>query len=105
MFKNINANQFQDLIKYSNPIILDVRTPFEYNEGHINNALLIPHNELLYRMRELEPYQQRDILVYCHAGHRSVAGAQLLLSQGFSSVYNLQQGIIEWAAAGKELEK
>lgn len=103
MFKNIDSDQFSDLIRFSKPLILDVRTAYEFAEGHIENALLIPHNELGARMQELLPYKERDIIIYCHAGLRSMAAANYLLSQGFTSLYNLQHGIIEWEITGKDL--
>lgn len=103
MYKNINSDQFSDLIKYSNPLILDVRTDYEFAEGHVENALQIPHNELGARLEELLPFKEHDIIIYCHAGLRSMAAANFLLSQGFTSLYNLQHGIVEWEITGKEL--
>lgn len=103
MYKNINANQFHDLLTYSNPIILDVRTQYEYDEGHIEGAILIPHNELSYRINEISNYKEQDILIYCHAGLRSVAAVHILHSQNFTSLYNLEGGTIAWENANKEL--
>lgn len=105
MYKNINADQFQKLITYSKPIVLDVRTYYEFHAGHIKSAILIPHNELPFRINEIKASKESDILIYCHAGHRSVAAAHYLLLQGYTSVYNLEAGIIEWEQKGKELEQ
>lgn len=103
MYRNISVEKCQDLIRYSKPLILDVRTEYEYDGGHIKDALLIPHNELSKRVTELLSHKEKDILVYCHAGLRSVAASHFLLSQGFSSIYNLEAGIIDWEMKGKEL--
>lgn len=103
MYKNINVYQFQELIANSSSLILDVRTEYEYLEGHIANAVLIPHNELYHHIKELEFFKEQDILVYCHAGLRSVSAAQYLILQGFTSIYNLETGVIGWEKKGKEL--
>ncbi len=77
-----------------NYLLLDVRTPQEYEKEHLSGARLIPLNELDKRYRELEAPQK--IILYCRSGRRSLAGAILLCNLGFWELYNMEGGIINW---------
>ena len=78
-------------------IILDVRTQDEYNEGHLEKALLIPIDELEGRIDELD--QNNPIIVYCRSGVRSNRAANILIENGFSEVYDMG-GIMGWQEEG-----
>jgi len=79
-------------------LILDVRTPDEFNEGHIEGAVLIPVDELERRLDELP--KDKPIITYCRSGVRSRNAANILLENGFSKVYDMKGGIIEWINKG-----
>ncbi|MGB9521939.1 MAG: rhodanese-like domain-containing protein, partial [Anaerolineales bacterium] len=79
-------------------LILDVRTPQEWAQGHIPNATLIPLDELESRLNELP--KDREIVVICHTGNRSREGAVLLLKAGFTKVDTVIGGMNNWQAAG-----
>ncbi len=64
-------------------LLLDVRTPEEFREGHVQGAKNIPVQELARRLHELGPKTQH-VVVYCRSGGRSAAAAQLLKGQGYS---------------------
>ena len=85
--------------KYPNLVILDVRTPCEFEKGHLYNAILIPHDELEVRISELEEYKNSDIIVYCKSGGRSQQASEILMACGFTNVYNMLGGIIAWVDA------
>jgi rhodanese-related sulfurtransferase len=78
------------------PLVLDVRTPAEFQRGHLPNAVLIPVQELQRRIAELSAYRQRDILVYCATGSRSTVASKILIDQGFTRIANLRYGIVDW---------
>ena len=82
-------------------LILDVRTPEEWAEGHVPNAILIPLDELENRLNELP--KDREIVVICHTGNRSREGAVLLLKAGFTKVSTVIGGMNNWQAAGYPL--
>lgn len=79
-------------------LFLDVREQFEWNEGHIPGAVLIPLGELAGRLNEL-PRDQK-ILVVCRSGNRSAQGRDILLQAGFEDVTSLAKGMTAWASAG-----
>ena len=64
-------------------LLLDVRTPAEYREGHVPHALNLPVQELPARLHEVGP-TERPIVVYCRSGGRSAQAARLLTRAGYS---------------------
>jgi carboxyl-terminal processing protease len=80
-------------------VLLDVRTPEEFNgeTGHLAGALLIPVQELETRVGELTKYRDRTIVVYCRTGHRSTSAAGILRKHGFKTM-NMEGGITRWRA-------
>ena len=79
------------------PFLLDVREPYEYAEGHIGGARLLPLGELGRRLNELP--RDREILVICRSGNRSGAATRQLVQAGYHAV-NLSGGMIGWQRAG-----
>lgn len=80
-------------------VYLDVRTPGEFAAGHVQGTLHIPVDELERRARELEPYRDRKIVVYCRTGRRSAAAIDLLAARGFDRLEN-GGGLNSMAARG-----
>ncbi|MFP4323568.1 MAG: rhodanese-like domain-containing protein [Anaerolineales bacterium] len=80
-----------------NHLLLDVRTPEEFNSGHIPGAENIAVQELARRLNEVPADQ--PIIIYCRSGNRSAQAAQILYSAGYGDVYDMG-GIIDWQAAG-----
>ncbi len=76
-------------------LLLDVRQPEEYEDGHIPGAMLIPLGELEARQEELE--RDRKIITYCRSGHRSMAAAIELCGLGFKDVHSVEGGILNWS--------
>lgn len=77
--------------------LLDVRTPEEFANGHLEGAVNISVQELLTRLSEIP--RDRPIVLYCRSGNRSNQAALMLQSAGFTDVYDLG-GIIAWQQAG-----
>lgn len=101
----ISADEASKLIASdTKPVILDVRTPDEFAEGHIAGAKLIPWTDGGFEARvrkELDP--AKPVLVYCLSGKRSSAAAEKLASLGFTSVTHLKGGTLAWARKGLPL--
>jgi rhodanese-related sulfurtransferase len=105
-YQDLNAKQFYEMMqKEKDVIILDVRTPQEYQEGHINNTINIPVQILGQQLDKLNNFKDKKILVYCRSGHRSAIASQTLDRVGFKNVYNLKGGLFEWKASGLPLVK
>ena len=76
-------------------IIIDARTIEEFNEGHIEGAILIPEYEIANRAENELPDKEQLILVYCRSGRRSKIAAQALADLGYTNVKEFG-GIIDW---------
>ena len=71
-------------------ILIDVRSPQEYNEGHINGAILIPSYEIKKRINNIITDKNQPIIVYCSTGARSKKTQKELNKNGYTNVYNLR---------------
>ncbi|MBF6590385.1 MAG: MBL fold metallo-hydrolase [Ktedonobacterales bacterium] len=83
-------------------LLVDVREPQEYGEGHVPGAISIPQAELAARLAELP--RDRPLLLICHSGARSLRAAQFLRQTGFEQVANVRGGTQAWKAAGRPVE-
>lgn len=96
-FKSVSSVQAEKLIKeYNNLLIIDVRRYSEFKISKIPNAINIPVEELEWEIEELREYENKPILVYCKAGHKSALACQMLEEEGFNNLYNLGQGILAY---------
>lgn len=75
-------------------IIIDVREPAEWRDGHIPGARHIPLASLSLRLKELS--RSKEIIAVCRSGSRSGAAVQFLQRSGFTDVKNLSGGMIAW---------
>lgn len=85
-------------------LIIDVREPYEYAEGHIPSSKLIPLGQLTRRLNELGSKEQEVILV-CRSGGRSGQAAQQLVGLGYKKVFNMRGGMMSWQRAGLPAER
>jgi phage shock protein E len=102
MWERVGVSEFEDGI-LDNPdgFLLDVRTQAEWEQdGHLENATLIPHTELESRESELPNDKDELILLYCRSGNRSQDAAQTLLDMGYTNLMELETGINGWKDAG-----
>lgn len=84
-------------IETEGSIIIDVRTPEEYNSGHLVNAELLNIREPQVFMEGISALDKtKSYFVYCRSGARSAQACQLLKHQGIENCYNLLGGILEW---------
>ncbi len=100
---NLNALEFLNNISSDEfAVIIDVRTPQEFNEGHIPNSFLIDIYNPKFTQKIVELDKSKNYYLYCHSGNRSYHAGKFMLSEGFESVQHLENGIISWT---EKLEK
>lgn len=85
----------------SNKLILDVRTPEEYQAGHLEGAMNIDFNSPDFHDKVEAMDTGKTIFIYCEKGGRSASAADYLQHHGFSHIYDLYRGISAWADQGK----
>ncbi|MFY9142471.1 rhodanese-like domain-containing protein [Sulfuricurvum sp.] len=99
-FETISPNQAYSLLqKDENVTLLDVRTPEEYAQEHIQGATLIPVQILNTNLPQLQNVKNKKIIVYCHSGNRSVEASRILAKNGFVPL-NIKGGISQWKSDG-----
>jgi len=86
-------------------VVLDVRTPQEYADGHLANSVLLPVNQVEEKAGSVLKDKSAPIVIYCHSGNRSDRAAKLLKAQGYTHVSSVVGGIVAWSAAGYPVEK
>lgn len=87
----------------NSPLVVDVREGWEYAQGHVPGAKLMPLGELSRRAEELNP--QQPVAVICASGGRSQSAAALLGQRGFETVYNVVGGTSGWVQRGLPVER
>lgn len=79
--------------------IIDVRTPDEFNEGHLPNATNFNWEDDTFRADVLNFDKTKPVFLYCQGGGRANAAAEYMAKAGFQEVYNLEGGFLEWEKA------
>ncbi len=91
--KNVNKQEFKKMMSEKDVVVLDVRTPREFESGKIEGAVNIPLNIIAKKAETLD--KSKKYLVYCRSGARSRRAAMILARKGFE-VYNLTGGYLSW---------
>lgn len=103
--KEIGVAEAVQLINRRDAVVVDVRDSGEYAAGHIANARHIPEGQLADRLKELDKFKSRPIIVSCRSGGRAAGVVGVLAKNGFSEVFALRGGIAAWQQAGMPLVK
>ena len=95
--QNIDINEVKEIIKdQSNAVLLDVRSPLEFKEGHLYGAINIPLYELELKCKcnKCNAFNKESIIiVYCQSGIRSKKAISILKENGYCNLYNLKGGL------------
>ena len=93
----LDRNSYADAIMTGDVQLVDVRTPREYNKGHIRNAVNIDYYntpDFLESVKKLDP--NKPLYIYCRSGVRSLNAAKRLVHMGFSQIFDLKGGYMRW---------
>jgi len=94
-----------DLINHSDAKVIDIRSANAYQDGHILGSLNIPMAQLNQKLKSLEKYQDKPMIITCNVGQEAAKAATLLKAQGFTQIFLLQGGLQAWRTAGLPLTK
>ena len=86
------------------PVLLDVRTQSEYNDGHIQDAINIPHDQLLKEPQLVSAYKDSQMVVFCRSGVRAGKVIEMLEGLGFKEIIDIDGDMLAWNEAGHSLE-
>jgi rhodanese-related sulfurtransferase len=100
---DLSVTEFSSKVAEAGIITLDVRTPGEFNEGHIEGAKLIDFQSGNFESEIATLDKTKTYAVYCRSGSRSGQAVKIMSDAGFTNIYNLDGGVIDWANAGLPL--
>lgn len=87
---------FEAIEKKEDFIILDVRTPGEYEKGKIQNSINLPVDQIQEKIETIIPEKDKKTYVYCLSGSRSVFAVSQMIALGYKNVFDLQNGLLSW---------
>jgi rhodanese-related sulfurtransferase len=101
MNKNVASITVDDAIELMKStkdlVVIDVRTGEEYKSGHIQGAKNFPLGEIPRRLKELEKYRGKPLLVHCATGNRSSRAVAILLKHNYVPIYHMNRGLQGWS--------
>jgi len=83
-----------ELMRLEDPLLIDVREPYEFNQGHLDGAWLIPLGQLERHIDTIP--RDRDLVLYCRSGHRSAHALEMMRGAGFRRAKHLKGGYLAW---------
>jgi rhodanese-related sulfurtransferase len=102
--RNVGPGEAQSLIRENagnrNFVVLDVRTPGEFAQGHLEGAVLVDYRSPGFREEMAGLEKTKTYLVYCRTGNRSARAMGVMGELGFRSTYHLEGGIKRWIEEG-----
>lgn len=93
--RHFSASELKDYLQDHQPLLLDVREPWEFATCHIPDSTLVPMRDIPLQAKTLDPRQ--EIVVICHHGVRSLQVARFLEHMGYNNLINLSGGVDAWA--------
>ena len=100
---DLGVSEFSTKVAEAGVITLDVRTPIDFAEGHIEGARLIDFQSGNFENDIAALDKNATYAVYCRSGNRSGQAVKVMQDAGFTSVFNMNGGVIDWANAGLPL--
>lgn len=102
-FSSISAQQL--LERKQDVVVVDVRTPEEYAEGHVPGAINVPHDRINEFLQQLDNEKSSQLVLYCRSGRRAKLAANELHKLGFGSITLLEGDMLGWQEQGLQVEK
>ena len=104
--KYVNAGEMNELLMDENTIVIDMRNHYEYEVGHFVKAVEIPSDtfreQLPMAVEMMQDKKEKNIILYCTGGIRCEKASAYMLHKGFTNVFHLEGGIINYAKQAKE---
>jgi rhodanese-related sulfurtransferase len=90
----------QELIRLMNQgaLVLDIRKPEEFAQGHVNGAKHLPSDQIVNAADQFKRFKEKPVVVYCDSGSLAAAAVRQLAQQGFTRAFNLRGGLASWRA-------
>ena len=103
--QHVDASEAAKLLAEGNVAVLDVRTPEEFQSGHLPGAINVDYRGRDFPERVAQLDKSKAWLVYCRSGNRSSGAVGVMKKLGFTKIYHLDGGVIAWSKAKQPLRK
>ncbi|RMZ50531.1 rhodanese-like domain-containing protein [Flavobacteriaceae bacterium PRS1] len=97
MVQIVSVAEFKEGLSNNEVQLIDVRTPKEYNDGHIENARLIDFLSEDFKIKIQELDKEKPIYLYCRSGGRSGKASKVMEEFGFKEIVDLEGGYMAWS--------
>jgi len=102
-YKNVTSKELNTLLKEKDFVLVNVHIPFAGNI--VGTDLSIAYDQIEQNLSQLPADKNAKIVLYCRSGHMSQIAAEKLVSLGYTNVWNLNGGMIDWEKEGFEIQK
>lgn len=104
-YRNVTADELNAMLKNKDFVFVNVHIPFEGNIA--NTDLSLPYNQIAESqfLSQLPADKNAKLVLYCRSGRMSAIAAETLVGLGYTNLWNLAGGMVDWERAGYELEK
>jgi phage shock protein E len=102
-YKNVTPNEMHMMLKDKDFVFVNVHIPFAGNIAETD--LSIPYDQIEQDLSQLPADKNAKIVLYCRSGHMSQIAAEKLVSMGYTNVWNLKGGMVDWEKEGFEIQK
>lgn len=102
-YKNVTPKELNSMLKDKDFVLVNVHIPFAGNIAGTDQS--IAYDQIEQNLAQLPADKNAKIVLYCRSGHMSQIAAEKLVSLGYTDVWNLKGGMIEWEKEGFELQK
>ena len=101
-YKNVSPDELKTMLKKKDFVLVNVHIPFAGNIA--GTDLSIPYDQIGQNLSQLPSDKTAKILLYCRSGHMSTIAAEKLVSLGYTNIWDLKGGMVDWEQAGYSIE-
>src|SRR5512144_371564 len=102
-YKNVTPKELNTMLKNKDFVFINVHIPFAGNIA--GTDLSIPYDQIEQNLSQLPADKNAKVVLYCRSGHMSQIAAEKLVSLGYTNIWSLKGGMIDWERDGFDLEK
>lgn len=96
MYKSVHINELESITPDSSTVFLDVRTPAEFAEGHIEGSINVNLMDPTFMSQISQMDKSKTYYVICRSGGRSSSACGAMANSGFENAYNAEGGMMSW---------
>ncbi len=102
-YKNVTPEALAEMLKQKDFVLVNVHTPFAGNIA--GTDVSIPYDQIEQSLSQLPADKNAKIVLYCRSGHMSTIAAEKLVSLGYTNIWTLKGGMVDWENSGHEIQQ